>query len=70
MMQHLFVKTPQTQTEMELEPLEQPCVTSVGTGNTSETDRDLLCSLEDVLLPTEHGSSLMSRALTPRLWTI
>lgn len=40
------------------------------TGNTSETDRDLLWSLEDVFLPREHGRSLMSRALTPRSGTI
>lgn len=45
-------------------------VRSLHTGNTSETDRDLLWSLEDVFLPTEHGKSLMSRALTPRLLTI
>lgn len=36
----------------------------------TETDGHLLWSVEDVLLPTEHGRSRMSRALTPRLWTI
>lgn len=50
----------------------ETCATGTSTGGGAAVSevRDLLWSLEDVFLPTEHGKSLKSRALTPGLWTI
>lgn len=68
--EHVNVPETNTNEGAAVQQLEPPCVRSGDTGGASETDRDLLWSLEDVLLPAEHGKSLMSRALTPGLWTI